>query len=212
MGKWIGRICIFLGVLCLLGALGIVLYNRWEAERAAQVSQTLLADFQAFTASHASEGAGGIRDGAHEMHLSDDVTEPASGVMDTVRLDGSDCIGVLTIPILELELPVLTDWSYEKLTKAPCHYYGSYYGTDFVIAAHNYQAHFGRLTELRSGDIVVFTDVHGVAHYYEVVLLETLPKEATNEMITSGFGLSLYTCTPGGSNRVTVRCKAVKEK
>ena len=59
---------------------------------------------------------------------------------------------------------------------------------------------------IRAGDLVVFTDVTGEAYYYEVVLLETLPPVATEEMITSGFALSLYTCTPGGGSRVTVRC------
>ena len=107
--------------------------------------------------------------------------------------------------------PVLTDWSYAKLKKAPCHYYGSYYEKDFVIAAHNYKAHFGRLSELQAGDVVVFTDVSGTAHYYEVVILETLPKNATKEMITSGFDLSLYTCTLGGGSRVTVRCNAAQD-
>ena len=37
-------------------------------------------------------------------------------------------------------------------------------------------AHFGRLSELQASDVVVFTDVSGTAHYYEVVILETLPK------------------------------------
>ena len=120
-------------------------------------------------------------------------------------------MGVLTIPVLDLELPVLTDWSYEKLKKAPCHYYGSYYEKDFVIAAHNYKTHFGRLSKLQAGDDVMFTDVSGNTHYYKVVLLETLPKNATKEMITSGFDLSLYTCTPGGASRVTVRCSVVQE-
>ena len=128
--------------------------------------------------------------------------------MPTINVDGYECIGILSIPVLDLELPVLTDWSYAKLKKAPCHYYGSYYETDFVIAAHNYKAHFGRLSELQTGDIVIFTDVQGVEHYYEVVLLETLSPTATEAMITSGFDLSLYTCTPGGGNRVTVRCDA----
>ena len=127
--------------------------------------------------------------------------------MATVAAAGYDSIGILSIPVLELELPVLTDWSYAKLRKAPCHYYGSYYEPDFVIAAHNYQSHFGRLSQLQPGDLVVFTAVDGTAYCYEVVLLETLPKEATKEMITSGFDLSLYTCTPGGGSRVTVRCK-----
>ena len=108
-------------------------------------------------------------------------------------------------------LPVLTDWSYAKLKKAPCHCYGTYYEKDFVIAAHNYKSHFGRLSELQASDVVVFTDVSGTAHYYEVVILETLPKNATKEMITSGFDLSLYTCTLGGGSRVTVRCNVVKD-
>ena len=107
-----------------------------------------------------------------------------------MKADENNCVGILLIPVLELELPVLTDWNYAKLKKAPCHYYGSCYEADFVIMAHNYRSHFGRLSEL--------------------VLLETLPKEATEEMLTSGFDLSLYTCTPGGTNRVTVRCNAVE--
>ena len=56
---------------------------------------------------------------------------------------------------------------------------------------------------------MIFTDVTGTAHYYEVVLLETLLPTATEEMLTSGFDLSLFTCTPGGANRVTVRCSRV---
>ena len=204
MRKWIGSLCVILGVACLLGAIGFVLYNQWEAQQAAQISQTLLEDIQGVIEENKTnpdagksdpEGDNGVQDGN------------ASGEMQTVKVKGYDCIGILSIPVLELELPVLTDWSYAKLKKAPCHYYGSYYGADFVIAAHNYKAHFGRLSELQAGDLVVFTDVSGTARYYEVVLLETLPKEATQEMIASGFDLSLYTCTPGGANRVTVRCK-----
>ena len=130
--------------------------------------------------------------------------------MPTVKVDGYECIGVLSIPALDLELPVLTDWSYAKLKKAPCLYYGSYFEKDFVIAAHNYKTHFGRLSELQAGDVVIFTDVSGTAHYYEVVILETLPENATKEMITSGFDLSLYTCTLGGGSRVTVRCNAAE--
>ena len=128
----------------------------------------------------------------------------------TTQVNGYDCIGVLSIPVLELELPVLTDWSYEKLKMAPCHYYGTYYEENFVIAAHNYQSHFGRLLELRPKDLILFTDISGTTYCYEVVLQETLPSNATKEMITSGFDLSLYTCTVGGNNRVTIRCNVVK--
>lgn len=208
MRKWIGAVCIILGAACLLAAVGFVTYNRWEAGNAAETAQSLLVDVQLAIDENAmgspSQMEKGESDAAENIDLPENATVPAE--MATIEVDDYDCIGVLSIPVLELELPVLTDWSYAKLKKAPCHYYGSYYETDFVIAAHNYQTHFGRLAELQTGDVVVFTDVHGGAHYYEVALLETLPPTATEEMITSGFGLSLYTCTPGGGNRVTVRC------
>ena len=194
MRKWIGVICVFLGVLCILSAIGFVAYNRLEDMNAKDVAQDFLEDVQSI-----------INEEQSEQPLLNDTK------MATVEVDGYDCIGILSVPILDLELPVLTDWSYAKLKKAPCHYYGSYYEKDFVIAAHNYKSHFGRLSKLQAGDIVVFTDINNIEHYYEVVLLETLPKNATKEMITSGFDLSLYTCTPGGSNRVTVRCNAAQD-
>ena len=193
MRKWIGVICVFLGVLCILSAIGFVAYNRWEDMNAKDVAQDFLEDVQSI-----------INEEQSEQPLLNDTK------MATVEVDGYDCIGILSVPVLDLELPVLTDWSYAKLKKAPCHYYGSYYEKDFVIAAHNYKSHFGRLSKLQAGDIVVFTDVSGTVHYYEVVILETLPKNATKEMITSGFDLSLYTCTLGGGSRVTVRCNAAE--
>ena len=194
MRKWIGVICVFLGVLCILSAIGFVAYNRWEDMNAKDVAQDFLEDVQSI-----------INEEQSKQPLLNDTK------MATVEVDGYDCIGILSVPVLDLELPVLTDWSYAKLKKAPCHYYGSYYEKDFVIAAHNYKSHFGRLSKLQAGDIVVFTDVSGTVHYYEVVILETLPKNATKEMITSGFDLSLYTCTLGGGSRVTVRCNAVQD-
>ena len=199
MRKWIGVICVVLGVVCIMTSIGFVIYNRWEDKNAEEIAQDLLGGVQSI-----------IDEKQPEQALPGD-PEKIPTEMATVEVNGYDCIGILSVPVLELELPVLTDWSYAKLKKAPCHYYGTYYEKDFVIAAHNYESHFGRLSQLQVGDIVIFTDVHGADHCYEVVLLETLPKEATQEMIASGFGLSLYTCTPGGANRVTVRCNAVED-
>ena len=203
MRKWIGVICVFLGVVCILSSVGFVVYNRWENKNAEEIAKDLLEDVQSIMDEKQPEQPLP----ADTVNLPDD-PEKIPTEMPTVKVDGYDCIGILSVPVLDLELPVLTEWSYAKLKKAPCHYYGTYYEKDFVIAAHNYKSHFGRLSELQAGDIVIFTDVNGADHCYEVVLLETLPKEATQEMIASGFALSLYTCTPGGASRVTVRCDA----
>ena len=207
MRKGFGVCCIVLGICCLIASVGFIAYNHWEEENAQNASKNILQDVQE-----------NILDNTREESTSEDSDRDESVAipvdvpqeMLTTQVDGYDCIGVLSIPVLELDLPVLTDWSYAKLKIAPCHYFGSYYEKDFVIAAHNYRSHFGRLSELQPKDLVLFTDISGTVYCYEVVLLETLPGNATEEMITSGFDLSLYTCTPGGANRVTVRCNTAK--
>ena len=205
MRKGFGICCIILGVCCLISSLGLIAYNRWEEEKAQDASKNILQAVQEDIQDNTREESTSEDSNRDE---SKDISVDVPKEMLTMPVDGYDCIGVLSIPVLELELPVLTDWSYAKLKIAPCHYFGSYYEKDFVIAAHNYQSHFGRLPELQPKDLILFTDISGTVYCYEVVLLETLPANATEEMITSGFDLSLYTCTPGGASRVTVRCNA----
>ena len=208
MRKGFSICCIALGICCLIASVGFIVHNNWEEETAQNSSKNILQDIQ--------ENILVIK---HEESISEDIERDESEEisidipqeMPATQVDGYDCIGILSIPVLELELPVLTNWSYAKLKIAPCHYFGSYYEKNFVIAAHNYQSHFGGLSDLQPKDLILFTDISGTVHCYEVVLLETLPADATEEMITSGFDLSLYTCTPGGANRVTVRCNVGKQ-
>ena len=208
MRKGFGVCCIILGICCLISSVGFIAYNHWEEENAQNASKNILQDIQKNMLDNTcKESVSG--ESAQDESEEKPVDIPQE--MLTTQVNGYDCIGILSIPVLELELPVLTDWSYEKLKIAPCHYYGSYYQKDFVIAAHNYQSFFRRLSELQPKDLILFTDISGTVYCYEVVLLETLPGSATEEMITSDFDLSLYTCTPGGASRVTVRCNAINE-
>ena len=207
MRRIFGACCIILGICCLISSLGLIAYNHREEENAQNASKNILQAVQENILDNTREENNSEKSDRDEsVEILVDIPQE----MLTTQVDGYDCIGVLSIPVLELELPVLTDWSYAKLKIAPCHYFGSYFQKDFVIAAHNYQSHFGRLSELQPKDLILFTDISGTVYCYEVVLLETLPGNATEEMITSGFDLSLYTCTPGGASRVTVRCNAVK--
>ena len=207
MRRGFGVCCIILGICCLISSLGLIAYNHREEENAQNASKNILQAVQENILDNTREENNSVKS---ERDESVEIPVDIPQEMLTTQVDGYDCIGVLSIPVLELELPVLTDWSYAKLKIAPCHYFGSYFQKDFVIAAHNYQSHFGRLTELQPKDLILFTDISGTVYCYEVVLLETLPGNATEEMITSGFDLSLYTCTPGGASRVTVRCNAVE--
>jgi sortase A len=128
--------------------------------------------------------------------------------MPVILKDGHEYIGILEIPSLNLELPIMSEWNYPNLKIAPCRYSGSAYQSNMVIAAHNYQSHFGRLRELNIGDAVTFTDVDGNQFHYTVADLEVLQPNAIDEMVNSDWDLTLFTCTIGGKTRVTVRCES----
>lgn len=138
--------------------------------------------------------------------------EPEVKELPVVEIDGYGYIGFLTIPSLELELPVMADWSYPQLKKSPCRYVGSTYTDDLVVMAHNYNRHFGRIDELHPGDTVAFTDMDGNTTFYAVVALDVLQPSAVEEMQSGEYDLTLFTCTYGGRTRVTVRCDRIEEE
>lgn len=116
-------------------------------------------------------------------------------------------MGLLSIPSLGLELPVMSDWSYPNLRIAPCRYSGTVADGNMIIAAHNYRSHFGRISELDSGDEIIFTDGSGVMHKYSVVQSDIVNGKdpAGMEAGSEDWDLTLFTCTYSGQSRVTVR-------
>jgi sortase A len=132
--------------------------------------------------------------------------------MESREVSGENYIGVLSLPTLDLELPVMADWSYPRLKIAPCRYTGSVETGDMVIAAHNYMKHFGTLRSLEKGDRVYFTDMENRIYTYEVAEVEILQPTAIEEMTAGEYDLTLFTCTYGGKSRVTVRCMSVVEE
>ena len=127
-------------------------------------------------------------------------------------IDGEEYIGILQIPDLALELPIIGEWSYPRLRTAPCRYVGSACTHDLIIAAHNYASHFGGLASLAQGSEVIFTDMDGNRFIYAVSETEQLPGTAIEEMKSGDWDLTLFTCTIGGAARVTVRCELTAEE
>ena len=125
--------------------------------------------------------------------------------MPVQTVDGRDYVGVLTIPALGLELPVLSQWDYDGLKVAPCRYSGSLYQNNLIICAHNYASHFGKLKNLRVGDTAIFTDMDENIVRFQMVARETIQPEDLEAMEAGDWDLTLFTCTVGGQTRVTIR-------
>ena len=120
-----------------------------------------------------------------------------------------DFCGTVIIDSLDIKLPVFKSWDYERLKQAPCRYSGSIASGDMIIAAHNYKSHFGNLSKLKIGDEITFVDVRGDCHKYAVSLMSTLDGTDVTDMQAGKWDLSLFTCTKGGKQRVTVRCDKI---
>ncbi|MDR2771194.1 MAG: sortase [Clostridiales Family XIII bacterium] len=184
-----------LGALLVLSAGLLFLYNLADAGRAAEaasrVAGTLTARIEALP-----EAA---------------VDGEAEDSSDAIFVGGDAYLGVLRIPALGLALPVMRDWSYEKLKISPCLYSGDTASDTAVIAAHNYKRHFGGIHTLAPGDELIFTDVIGHTIRYEIAKTETLEATDFLDMTASGYDLTLFTCTYGGAARVTVRCNRIPD-
>lgn len=197
-GNWL----IYTGLLLIAAALLLTGYNLWDDYRAGKAADTALGELSAMIA----DGPVREDDPAGEMEYPDYILNPEMD-MPVKQIDGEDYIGVISIPAINRELPVCSEWDDTRLKTAPCRYKGTAYLDNMVICAHNYRLQFGPLNNLRYGDTVTFTDTDGNVFTYAVVEIETLQPTAIEEMTTGDWDLTLFTCTLGGATRVTVRCE-----
>lgn len=201
----IGKIFTITGLLLFAAALALSVYNLWDGYRAEQSREKLLEEYRDKNQNISDEGEQAEESDGQipDYQLNPEMEMPEVRLEE---LDGAACIGVLEIPEIDLKLPVLSEWSYPLLKKAPCRYSGSAYLDNLVIAAHNYRTHFGKLKELEVGTEVIFTDAAENRFEYKVAAVEALTPQSVEDMTSGEWALSLFTCTLDGKNRVTVRC------
>lgn len=191
-----------LGAVLVLAALSLFLWNQRENNEAGTSAEKILPQV---IEQIETPGAG-------QEPEEPSYPDPYDPTMTEVEIDGYAYVGYLSIPSLELELPVMSEWDYTRLKIAPCRYAGSTKTDDLVICAHNYTRHFGPIRNLTPGDTVTFTDMDGVVWQYEVVAVDILAPTDVEDMTAGGYDLTLFTCTYGGASRVTVRCERAAEE
>lgn len=203
----IGNILKGAGLILVTAAVLLLVYNLWDGHRARESEEAILAEYlqENKKASESPDAS----DKEDKQNIPDYLLNPDMDMPEYTLKSLGDvaCIGILEIPALDLELPVISSWSYSSLRLAPCRYSGSAYKGDLVIAAHNYQSHFGGLRTLPEGSEVFFTDAVGNRFSYYVAVTEALTPWSVDDMTSGEWPLTLFTCTLDSQNRVTVRCE-----
>ena len=203
-----GTALIVVGLVLLLCAGGLLTYNLLEERAAGESSQTVLEQIAPTVVDRKPPQYEDLQGELPQIETPNYILNPQMDLPET-EYDGRRYVGVINIPALEVELPVLKGWSRSGAKIAPCRYEGTPYLDNLVICAHNYTSHFGRLNTLKTGDLVQFTDMEGNLFTYQVVSFEILQPNQVEEMRSGGWDLTLFTCTIGGQTRFTVRCEKI---
>lgn len=215
--KTVGLLLIAVGVIALLAAGGVYLHNALEEKHAAVASdhaaQILLNKIAANMGSgenpattSAPNAPSDPAEAPSGTETANSENQPPAENLHTVNVEGESYIGILQIPSQHLQLPVNAQWSYPRLKNSPCRYSGSVEEDTLTVAAHNYRYHFGKLTNLRVGDEVTFTDTSGNVYTYTVAEIETIAPTSIDKIVNNKFDLNLFTCNYSGDARVAVKC------
>ena len=194
-----GNFLMAIGILLLLAALGLVVYNFMGDRSAGAEAESILDQ-----AKRVIEV--GQADYDTDLEETPDYIRNPDMELPRAIINGHECVGVIQIPSLGLELPVISDFTYDELLAGPCRFFGSPYTNNLVICAHNYDSHFRRIRNLEDGDTIIFVDMDGNVFVYTVGLIAVLGATDVTEMCDSEWDLSLFTCTFDSQSRVTVRC------
>ena len=205
MRKEAGNLLMFAGAVSVLLALLLFVHNQWEAKQAEERAAQVVAQLEEQIAEQQEPSA------AAEPEPTEESSAEPEQQPQALTVDGKTYIGYLSIPAIDLTLPVQAEWSYQGLKTAPGRYSGSAETQDLVIAGHNYARHFTPIKWLTVGTEVDFVDTGNRVWRYQVSAVETLQPEQVDEMITpsTSWDLTLFACTAGGGARYTVRCTAV---
>lgn len=184
----IGKVLVSVGVLFIALAIGFACHNYYEDYIAGNNSKEIVKE---------------ILDNIEK------VDEKKGKVVVYQSIHGYNVSGIISIPDLNLELPILSDWDYNRLNVGPCIYFGSIETHDLVICGHSYRTHFRYLSRLDKGDYIIITDMNNHEHIYEVCDKNVVNPYDIDSVIDSEYDLTLFSCYNGGTERIAIYCNEV---
>ena len=208
----IGICIIVLGILLAAGAVGLSVWNIKTDVVAGQTNEELNEEVieeilkNKIVLEDDDTGTQDFLPGIYTPEYTPGGVNDDEPALNTLIVQGREYIGIMSIPILGLELSVMNECDDKTVDKAPGRWCGSPYGEGgFVIGGHNYRSHLGKIDRLREGDLITFTDLRGNVFNYTVVGQEILGANDGKSLRDKEWGLSLFTCTLAGNRRIVVR-------
>lgn len=120
------------------------------------------------------------------------------------EVDGEDYIGRLTVPVLGLDLPLLAEAYGDILKLSACRYTGSLYQDNLILCGNPYNCFFGRLKNLRPGDVLSVSDLDGHVFTFQVSDIVIATQDVAESITEEGWALTLFTSEKRNSQRIVI--------
>lgn len=165
------RLLLFLSLALLAAGITVCLRDRSIQNRAAQRAASVLERLEIPSAAN----------DPYPLCL-----ENPNLAMPIKEVDGKDYIGRLTVPVLGLDLPLLAEAYGDVLKLSACRYTGSLYQDSLILCDTPYNCFFGRLKNLRPGDIITVSDLDGHVFTIKVSDIEIAAQDAAESITEEG--------------------------
>ena len=213
MKRTIGILLMALGVIMITCSVVLFVNNQNEDKQAQESTEYYLPQLIDTIKNNTENSTSDVSDdiSSDDIEDSDTSKDSSSGTdMTVVYIDGHGFIGYLSIPKLNLELPIMSELDYAKLKISPCRFYGSAKTANLIVGAHNYSRHFGQIGTLNADDEIYVTDMNGEIYRYAVVSIDILQPYEVDILTNEEYDLVLFTCTYGGQTRIAVGCDRIQ--
>ena len=142
-------------------------------------------------------------------------------VPDEQKLTASDgtiyyTIGVINIPSINVNYPILSTYTDELLKIAPCRFHGPNPNEvgNLCIAGHNYKnsKFFSKVPNLQLGDKIEITDLSGIMLTYTVYdkfIVNPDELECTSQLTNGNKEITLITCTNDNKQRHIIKARVM---
>ena len=213
-------------LLCVLSSYAI--YAEYDRNKSEEVSQEILAgiNFEPETEIIEEEVTVVILNAIPEEEenivqtqtVQTEVTLEVPEEKKSVASDGKEyyTIGVVNIPSINVNYPILSTYSDALLKIAPCKFHGPNPNEvgNLCIAGHNYRnsKFFSKVPDMKSGDIIEITDLSGnTVKYaiYDMFIVNPDQLECTSQLTDGRREITLITCTDDNKQRHIIKAREI---
>lgn len=133
------------------------------------------------------------------------------------EINGYKVIGIIKIPKIDFEYPILETTTVETLNLSITKFWGKEINEigNVTLAGHNNLSgvKFGKIKKLKVGDIIELTDIQNVTLKYEIFKTYVIDPNDISCILPEQEGtreITLITCTTGGKNRYIVKARQIE--